>query len=141
MIKQLKNIGKAGMKTASIGLVAPVCMVAATLFTAAPLYAGADYPSMSRNATPMNQTVLEPGWRSSCNSNFVIENLGEKPAEIRITMGKDGIIRDKVDRWDKRGYNLVRSLSFAKQLGKTVDIDDVAMIKNMSKDSKVSIHC
>ena len=137
MIKQLK----VGMKATKIGFLAPICMVAATLFTATSLYAGADYPSMSRNVTPMNQTVLEPGWRSSCNSNFVIENLGEKPAEIRITMGKDGIIRDKVDRWDKRGYNLVRSISFAKQLGKTVDIDDVAMIKNMSKDSKVSLNC
>ena len=54
---------------------------------------------------------------------------------------KDGKIQDVIYQWDKRGYELIPSLSFAKQLGKTVDIDDVAMIKNTSEKSKVSIHC
>jgi len=141
MIKEIINQGKARITTISMGFIAPICMVAASILGATPLYAEADYPSMSRNVTPMHQIVLEPGWRSSCNSNFVVQNLGEYPAEIQITMGKDAKIQDRINRWDKRGYDLVSSLSFAKQLGKTVDIDDVAMIKNMSADSKVSIHC
>ena len=109
--------------------------------TTTTIYAGADYPSMPRNATPMNQIILEPGWRSSCSSDFVIQNLGKEMAQIEITLGKDGKIKDVIYQWDKRGYELIPSLSFAKQLGKTVDIDDVAMIKNTSQDSKVSIHC
>ena len=109
--------------------------------TTTTIYAGADYPSMTRNATPMNQIILEPGWRSSCSSDFVVQNLSKDMAQIEITLGKDGKIKDVIYQWDKRGYELIPSLSFAKQLGKTVDIDDVAMIKNTSQDSKVSIHC
>ena len=109
--------------------------------TTTTIYAGADYPSMTRNATPMNQIILEPGWRSSCSSDFVVQNLSKDMAQIEITLGKDGKIKDVIYQWDKRGYELIPSLSFAKQLGKTVDIDDVAMIKNTSKNSKVSIHC
>ncbi|MEK9630109.1 MAG: hypothetical protein VW455_13950 [Nitrospinota bacterium] len=116
-------------------------IVGITLSMAAPIHAADGTGYASRNITPMNQIVLEPGWRSSCSSNFVVENLGEHPAVIQITMGRDGMIEDRIHQWDKRGYDLVQSLSFAKQLGKTVDIDDVAMIKNLSKDSKVSIHC
>ena len=109
--------------------------------TSTEIYAGADYPSMTRNSTPMHQIVLEPGWRASCNSDFVVQNLGKEMAQIEITLGKDGKIKDVIYQWDKRGYELIPSLSFAKQLGKTVDIDDVAMIMNTSKNSKVSIHC
>ena len=109
--------------------------------TSTAIYAGADYPSMTRNATPMHQVVLEPGWRSSCSSDFVVQNLGKDMVQIAITLGKDGKIKDVIYQWDKRGYELVPSLSFAKQLGKTVDIDDVAMINKTSEKSKVSTHC
>ena len=127
MIKKLLGLGIA----AAIGL----------SITTTKVYAGADYPSMTRTATPMHQIVLEPGWRSSCSSDFVVQNLSKDMAQIEITLGKDGKIKDVIYQWDKRGYELIPSLSFAKQLGKTVDIDDVAMIKNTSKNSKVSIHC
>ena len=127
MIKKLMSVGMA----AALGL----------SITTKKIYAGADYPSMTRNATPMHQIILEPGWRSSCSSNFVVQNLSKDMAYIEITLGKDGKIKDVIYQWDKRGYELIPSLSFAKQLGKTVEIDDVAMIKNTSKNSKVSIHC
>ena len=127
MIKKLMGLGIA----AALGLST----------TTTTIYAGADYPSMTRNATPMHQIVLEPGWRSSCSSDFVVQNLGKDMAQIEITLGKDGKIKDLIYQWDKRGYKLIPSLSFAKQLGKTVDVDDVAIIKNTSQKSKVSIHC
>ena len=127
MIKKLTGLGIAAALALSI--------------TSTSIYAGADYPSMTRNTTPMHQIVLEPGWRSSCGSDFVVQNLGKDIAQIEITLGKDGKIKDVIYQWDKRGYELIPSLSFAKQLGKTVDIDDVAMIKNTSQKSKVSIHC
>ena len=128
MSKKILKLGIAGIIGMSIAM-------------SAPINASADYPTMSRNVTPMNQIVLEPGWRSSCDANFVLENLGNNPAEVKITLGKDGQLNDTIHRWDKRGYDLISSLSFAKQLGKTVDIDDVAMIENRSKDSRVSVHC
>ena len=141
MIKKILNQGQTGIAKIGKRFVPPICMVAVSILTSSTLFAEPNYPSMARNVTPMHQIVLEPGWRSTCNSNFVVENLDDNPAEIQITMGKDGKITDRISQWNKREYDLVSSLSFAKQLGKTVDIDDVAMIKNMSKDSRVSIHC
>jgi len=127
MIKKLLGLGIA----AALGL----------SITTTTIYAGADYPSMTRNATPMHQIVLEPGLKSSCRSDFLVQKLGKDMAQIEITLGKDGKVQDVIYQWDKRGYELIPSLSFAKQLGKTVDINDVAMIKNTSQKSKVSMHC
>jgi hypothetical protein len=128
MFKNIYKLGLAGILGMSLAL-------------AAPINATADYPDTNRNMTPLNQTILEPGWRSSCNSSFVVENLGDDWVEVKIIMGKDGTIQDSIQKWDKRGYDLKYNLSFAKQLGKTVDIDDVAIIENLSKDSNVNVHC
>ena len=104
--------------------------------------AGADYASnKTKIFTPIHQTVLEPGWRMSCSSDFVIENVGKDYARIEISLGRDGKIIDIINPWGKRGYNLVEKISFEKQLGKTVNIDDVALIKNSSENSRISIHC
>jgi len=104
--------------------------------------AGADYASnKTKNYTPIHQTVLEPGWRMSCSSDFVIENVSKDFARIEISLGRDGKIIDIINPWNKRGYNLVEKISFEKQLGKTVNIDDVALIKNSSDNSRISIHC
>ena len=122
-----------------IGLIA---VIAICLGMVASVYAGADYPkSKTRKYSPMYQIILEPGWRLSCSSNFVIENIDKNFALIEITLGKDGKVVDSISPWDKRGYNLIEKISFSKQLGKTVDIDDVAMIKNTSNSSRVSVHC
>ena len=141
MIKKIFNQGKAGIAKIGKRFLPTICMVAVSILTSSTLFAEPNYSSMARNVTPMHQIVAEPGWRSTCHSNFVVENLGDNLSEIQITIGKYGKIIDKISQWNKRGYDLVSSLYFAKQLGKTVDIDDVAMIKNMSKDSRVSINC
>ena len=113
-----------------------------SLATTTNTYAGGDYHSMARNSTPMDQIVIEPGWKSSCSSYFVIQNLNNNDlAKVEITLGKDGKIKDVIQEWDKRGYELIPILSLAKQLGKTVDIDDIAILENTSENSKVSIHC
>jgi hypothetical protein len=128
MFKNIVKLGLAGI----LGM----CMAMTV-----PMNATADYSDGSRNMTPLNQTILEPGWRSSCDTSFVVENLGDDWVEVKIIMGKDGIIKDSIQNWDKRGYDLRYNLSFAKQLGKTVDIDDVAIVENVSKNSKISVHC
>jgi hypothetical protein len=141
MIKKILNEGKTGIEKIGKRFVPPICMVAVSILTSSPLFAEPNYPLMGRNVTPMHQKVLEPGWRSTYNSSFVVENLVDNPAEIQITMGKDGKITDRISQSNKRGYEVVSSLSFARQFCKTVDINDVVIIKNLSKDSRVSIHC
>ena len=86
-------------------------------------------------------TVLNPGWRTSCNSNFVVENLNENPAEIQIHLGQEAYQSDSIMGNGKRLYDLRKSLSFAKQLGKTVTMDDVALVTNHSENSSILIHC
>jgi len=127
MIKKLMGLGL----TAAIGIG----------ITTTTIYAGANFPSMPRDTIPIHQIALEPGWRSSCSSDFVVQNLSKEMAQIEITLGKDGKIKDVIYQWGKRGYELIPSLSFAKQLGKTMDIDDMAIIENSNKTSKVSIPC
>ena len=86
-------------------------------------------------------TVLNPGWRSSCHSNFVVENLNEATAEIQIRLGQEIYKEDLIMGNGKRLYDLRKSLSFAKQLGKTVTMDDVALVTNQSDNSSVRIYC
>jgi len=102
------------------------------------------YPGNYQNVSEdyeNEMTVLNPGWRSSCHSNFVIENLGEIPVEVQIHLGKEMYREDSIIVNGKRLYDLRESLSFAKQLGKTVTMDDVALVTNQSKDSSIQIHC
>ncbi len=128
MLKNAYKLGIAGL--VGIGLA-----------VAQPAQVQADYSEAETGMTPMNRIVLEPGWRSSCDSSFVVENLGNRPAQIKVRMGVDGELKDTIQKWSKRGYDLIYNLSFAKQLGKTVNIDDVALIENLSKNSRVSVHC
>jgi len=85
--------------------------------------------------------ILKPSWTMSCESNFVIENLGDEKAEISISLGVEGFAEDQMTASEKRGYDLRESLAFAKQLGKTVTMDDVALITNNSENAHVRVHC
>ena len=71
----------------------------------------------------------------------VYESAKKTNAEEVYVATPDKKIIDIINPWNKRGYNLVAKISFEKQLGKTVNIDDVALIKNSSDNSRVSIHC
>ena len=85
--------------------------------------------------------ILKPSWTMSCESNFVIENLGDEDAEISISLGIEGFTENQMTASEKRGYDIRESLAFAKQLGKTVTMDDVALITNNSENAHVRVHC
>jgi hypothetical protein len=85
--------------------------------------------------------ILNPSWTISCESNFVVENLSDQEAEISISLGIEGFTEDPMTASEKRGYDLRQSLAFAKQLGKTVTMDDVALITNNSDNARVRVHC
>lgn len=124
MLKKIVKLGLAGILGMGLALTVPI-------------NAAADYPDRSHNTTPVNQTILVHGWISSCDSSFFVESLGDNWVEVKIIMGKDGTIQDSIQKWNKRGYDL----KYTKQLSKTVDIDDVAIIENLSKDSNANVHC
>ncbi len=105
----------------------------------APAGTSANY---SKNYTPAGDVMtLQPGWISSCQNDFVIENMGEEHANVKIKLGIEEFKMESIPKWEKRSYDLRHELTLAKQLGKTVHIDDVALIKNTSGDSDVRVHC
>ena len=119
-------------------LIALIC--AATLGMPGAGTAGAD-----RNLTLYHageeDVILKPGWVTSCHTNFVLENLGDESAEVAITLGIEEFSTDRLGVWGKRNYNLRENLSFAKQLGKSVTMDDVALVRNHSASSNIRVHC
>jgi hypothetical protein len=70
-----------------------------------------------------------------------VESMDKNFSLIDINISKDGKVLDLIIDWDKRGYNIIEKISLSKHLGNTVDIEDVALIKNMSKKSRVNMYC
>lgn len=85
--------------------------------------------------------LLQPGWVTSCHQDFIIENPTEVPATVRIDLGIEPYRIDRIDPNGRQLFDLRTSLSFAKQLGKTVHIDDVALVHNASDNASVRVHC
>ncbi|MGP0628333.1 hypothetical protein ACTRW9_01345 [Nitrospina sp. 32_T5] len=90
---------------------------------------------------PNSTVLLKPGWVTSCQNDFVIENDSETGATVRVDLGIEKFSTDAITSNGKRLYSIRESLSFAKQLGKTVYMDDVAQVRNESKNSTVRVHC
>lgn len=90
---------------------------------------------------PNSTVLLKPGWVTSCQKDFIVENLADTEATVRIDLGIERYHTDSLGTNEKRLYSLRESLSFAKQLGKTVNMDDVAQVQNASPDAPIRVHC
>ncbi len=107
---------------------------------AVPSLAGAGYSQ--RNFTSVDEPItLRSGWVSSCQGDFVVENMGNDQARILIQLGIEEFKTEVIPKWEKRAYDLRHDLTLAKQLGKSVHINDVAQVKNISEESEVKIYC
>ena len=77
-------------------------------------------------------------------SEFFLELFSEEiPANLQ-KKARNNLLQIFKDFFEKKNIsfnNLVEKISFEKQLGKTVNIDDVALIKNSSENLRISIHC
>jgi hypothetical protein len=112
------------------------------LLTAGPAAAGGTALPGYEWMPSSNRTILlQPGWITSCQKDFIVENPSEAPATVRIDLGIEPYRIDHIDTNGKHLFELRENLSFAKQLGKTVHIDDVALVRNASDRSVVRVHC
>ncbi|MCF8721437.1 hypothetical protein [Nitrospina gracilis] len=90
---------------------------------------------------PNSTVLLKPGWVTSCQNDFIIENSSSTRARVQVDLGIEKFRTDSITSNGKRLYSMRESLSFAKQLGKTVHMDDVALVRNESKEAAVRVHC
>lgn len=85
--------------------------------------------------------ILNPGMASSCQHDFVVENLGVSEVEFKITLGNEEWMKDRINAKESKAYGLQGNLAQAKQEGRHVFTDDVATIFNIDNSSRIRLHC
>ncbi|GJL77620.1 MAG: hypothetical protein NPINA01_06090 [Nitrospinaceae bacterium] len=110
------------------------------MFTFSPVYAFAEVPAGDDDAA-IEAMILNPGMASSCQNDFVIENLDQDEAELKLVLGNEEYIQDQIGGKEAKAYGLQNSLSSAMIKGKSVEQDDVAIIFNVGQNSKIRLHC
>lgn len=93
------------------------------------------------NVSTPEALILNPGMTSSCQHDFVIENLDVTDVEFKITLGNEEWIQDRINAKESKAYGLQGSLSQAKQEGRNVFSDDVATISNSDASARIRLHC
>jgi len=110
------------------------------MFTFSPVYAIAEVPTANDDAT-IEAMILNPGMASSCQNDFVLENLDQEEAELMLVLGNEEFIQDQIGGKEAKAYGLQDSLSTAMVNGKNVQQDDIATIFNIGQNSKIRLHC
>ena len=85
--------------------------------------------------------ILNPGKSADCSSDFVVENKGEQATEVQLLLGKQEVLKDRIQPNGSKGYSLRQSIALAQQQGKKVESDDPATIINLGKEGKVKFYC
>jgi len=119
-------------------------MIGFTLFllTAGPAAAGETaFPGYEWMHGADRTILLKPGWVTSCQKDFIIENPSNVPATVRIDLGIEPYRTERIEQNGRQLFELRPNLSFAKQRGKTVHMDDVALVRNAGDSSPVRVHC
>lgn len=85
--------------------------------------------------------ILGPGMASSCQNDFIVENLNESEAEFKIVLGNEEFKKDWLKAMESKAYGLQGSLSQAHLEGKNVSSGDVATIFNTDQNARFRLHC
>jgi hypothetical protein len=93
------------------------------------------------NTSSPEALILNPGMASSCQHDFVVENLGASDAELRITLGDELWMHDRVNAMESKAYGIQENLGEAKLGGLSVNADDVATIFNNDENARIRLHC
>lgn len=85
--------------------------------------------------------ILNPGMASSCQNDFIVENIGDELAELKLVLGNEDFMNDRILKNDAKAYGLMNSISMANMQGKNVSMDDVATIFNIGDNARIKVHC
>lgn len=82
--------------------------------------------------------ILDPGMDSRCQNDFVVENPDKGDAEIKITLGNEEWIKDRIGSQGSKAYSLQGN---QESEGRDVSRDEMATIFNVDPDSRIILHC
>ncbi len=82
--------------------------------------------------------ILEPGMSSGCQNDFVIENLSESEAELKITLGDEDWITNRIKSRESKAYSLEGA---QRPLDDKNVFDDVATVFNTDKNARFKMYC
>ncbi|MFQ5449398.1 MAG: hypothetical protein ACE5E9_02150 [Nitrospinaceae bacterium] len=85
--------------------------------------------------------VLHPGMAISCQNDFVVENLDNTEIELKVILGNEEFLNDRIEGKKAKAYGLRHSLSSAKMQGMNVTQDDIATVINTDDQAKVRFYC
>ncbi len=85
--------------------------------------------------------ILGPGMASSCQNDFVVQNLNEGDAELKIVLGSEEFKTDWLKAMESKAYGLQGSLSQANLEGKKVSSNDVATVVNIDQNARIRLFC
>lgn len=97
--------------------------------------------SMSQGTSSPEAIILGPGMASSCQNDFVVQNLNEGDAELKIVLGSEEFKTDWLKAMESKAYGLQGSLSQASLEGKKVSSNDVATVVNINENAKIRLFC
>ena len=97
--------------------------------------------SLSDSASSPEAAILDPGTVSSCQNDFVVENMDQSEAELKIVLGNEEFITERFKAREFKAYGIQGSLSQALLEGKRVSMSDWATIFNTDKSARVRLHC
>ena len=81
------------MKIKKLGLSGLVAVIMVFGFT---LYSQADVSAVRVNSGN-EALILNPGMASSCQNDFVIENLDNEAAELKVILGNEEFMEDRIE--------------------------------------------
>lgn len=97
--------------------------------------------SMSTETSSPEAIILGPGMASSCQNDFVVQNMNEGDAELKIVLGNEEFKTDWLKAMESKAYGLQGSLSQASLEGKKVSSTDVATVVNIDQNAQIRVFC
>lgn len=97
--------------------------------------------NLAQRASSPEAVILGPGMASSCQNDFIVENLDASEVELKIVLGNEDFKTDWLKAMESKAYGLQGSLSQAHLEGKNVSSGDVATIFNADTSTRVRLHC
>lgn len=96
----------------------------------------------TKSLTKGEKSVVTPGNFVTCDSNFMIENIDGKPADLKVVLGKRVFIDQMINPGQHLAYSLPATIATARfRGGEDIPKNEVAMIVNLGPEANLEVSC
>ena len=94
-------------------------------------------------ATPatVKMTVIKPGEADRCQTDFIVENIDNAPADLKVVLGHKVYVDELLAPKERRAFSLPGTILTARYHGHEVTLDDVAVVINLGPESNLRLRC